>query len=78
MARAGRHDGLLARAEQPHLAILLAEAAPGLDAPLTARWLLATLGPGHYVHARRALGWEVERLKAGWAAMTAALCATRS
>jgi len=26
------------------------------------------------VHARRALGWEVERLKAGWAAMTAALC----
>jgi AcrR family transcriptional regulator len=61
-----------------HLAILIAEAAPALDAPLTARWLLATLGPGHYVHARRALGWEVERLKAGWAAMTAALCATRS
>src|SRR5918993_1493545 len=58
-----------------HLAILLAEAAPALDAPLTARSLLATLGPGHYVHARRALGWEVERLKAGWAAMTAALCA---
>jgi AcrR family transcriptional regulator len=65
-----------------HLAILIAEAAPELDAPLTARWLLATLGPGHFVHARRALGWEVERLKAGWAAMTAALCgspaATRS
>ena len=65
-----------------HLAILLTEAAPRLDAPLTARWLLATLGPGHYVHARRALGWDVERLKAGWAAMTAALCgsaaATRS
>ena len=46
-----------------HLAILLAEAAPALDAPLTARSLLATLGPGHYLHARRALGWEVERLK---------------
>ena len=61
-----------------HLAILIAEAAPALDAPLTARWLLASLGPGHFVHARRALGWEVERLKAGWAAMTAALCATRS
>jgi AcrR family transcriptional regulator len=61
-----------------HLAILIAEAAPKLDAPLTARWLLATLGPGHFVHARRALGWEVERLKAGWAAMTAALCASSS
>ncbi len=61
-----------------HLAILLAEAAPHLDAPLTARWLLATLGPGHYVHARRALGWDVERLKSGWAAMTAALCASSS
>ncbi len=59
-----------------HLSLLLGEAAPRLDAPLTARWLLATLSPGHYVHARRRLGWEVERLKAGWAAMTAAL--TRS
>ena len=63
---------------QELLAETFAEAAPALDAPLTARWLLASLGPGHYVHARRALGWEVERLKAGWAAMTAALCATRS
>lgn len=61
-----------------HLSILLAEAAPALDAPLTARSLLATLGPGHYVHARRGLGWEVERLKAGWAAMTAALSTTAS
>ncbi len=59
-----------------HLSLLLGEAAPRLDAPLTARWLLTTLSPGHYVHARRRLGWEVERLKAGWAAMTAAL--TRS
>jgi AcrR family transcriptional regulator len=57
-----------------HLAILLAEAAPHLDGPLTARSLLAALGPGHYVHARRALGWDVERLKAGWAALAAALC----
>jgi AcrR family transcriptional regulator len=56
-----------------HLAILLAEAAPQLDAPLTARWLLASLSPGHFVHARRRLGWELERLKAGWAALTAAL-----
>ena len=58
-----------------HLAILIAEAAPELDAPLTARALLATLGPGQYLHARRALGWEVERIQQGWVAMTAALCA---
>jgi AcrR family transcriptional regulator len=61
-----------------HLAILLAEAAPALDAPLTARSLLATLGPGHYVHARRALGWEVERIKRGWASLCAALAASGS
>ena len=58
-----------------HLAILIAEAAPALDAPLTARALLSTLGPGHYLHARRDLGWDVERIKQGWVAMTAALCA---
>ena len=74
MARAGRHDRLLAGAEQAHLAILLGEAAPALDAPLTARSLLATLAPGPYVHARTALGWDVERIKQGWAAMAAALC----
>jgi AcrR family transcriptional regulator len=56
-----------------HLAILLEEAAPGLDAPLTARSLLATLGPGHYLHARRRLGWEVGRIKRGWAALCDAL-----
>jgi AcrR family transcriptional regulator len=61
-----------------HLAILIAEAAPELDAPLTARALLATLGPGQYLHARRALGWEVERIQQGWVAMTAALCASSS
>ncbi len=61
-----------------HLAILLREAAPQLDAPLTARALLATLGPGHYLHARRGLGWDVERIKRGWVAMTAALCASSS
>ena len=61
-----------------HLSILLAEAAPALDAPLTARSLLATLGPGHYLHARRALGWEVERIKRGWASLCAALAASGS
>jgi len=56
-----------------HLAILIAEAAPQLDAPLTARALLATLGPGHYLHARRALGWDVERIQQGWVALCGAL-----
>jgi AcrR family transcriptional regulator len=61
-----------------HLAILIAEAAPELDAPLTARALLATLGPGHYLHARRALGWESERIKQGWVALCGALSSSSS
>ena len=44
----------------------------------SARSLLATLSPGHYLHARRALGWEVERLKRGWAALCAAVSASGS
>ena len=56
-----------------HLAILLREAAPGLDAPLTARALLATLSPGQHLHARRELGWPAARLREGWAAMVRAL-----
>ena len=56
-----------------HLAILLRDAAPDLDAPLTARALLATLSPGQHLHARRELGWPVERLREGWAAMVRAL-----
>lgn len=59
-----------------HLAILIGEAAPQLDAPLTARALLATLGPGHYLHARRTLGWDVERIKQGWIALCGALSAS--
>src|SRR3954468_19315918 len=39
-----------------HLAILLREAVPHMDAEYTARALLATLAPGHHLHARRALG----------------------
>jgi AcrR family transcriptional regulator len=61
-----------------HLKILIAEAAPELDAPLTARALLATLGPGHYLHSRRALGWEVERIKQGWVALCGALSSSSS
>ena len=52
-----------------HLAILLREAAPHVDAELTAEALLATLAPGHYAHLRRGLGWPLERLRAGWRAL---------
>jgi AcrR family transcriptional regulator len=58
-----------------HLAILLGECAPELDAPLTARALLATLSPGQFLHARRELGWPIERLRSGWRAMIRALSA---
>jgi AcrR family transcriptional regulator len=56
-----------------HLAILLREAAPHLDDQFTAFALLATLGPGHHVHARRDLGWSLERLRNGWHALVDAL-----
>jgi AcrR family transcriptional regulator len=56
-----------------HLAILLREAAPQLDAELTAHALLATLDPVHFARTRLALGWPVQRLLAGWCAMVDAL-----
>jgi len=56
-----------------HLAILLREAAPEVDAEFTARALLATLGPGQHLYARRALGWSPERLRRGWYALVGAL-----
>ena len=51
-----------------HTAILLREAAPHLDAELTAHALLATLDPTHFVRTHIGLGWPVERLLAGWCA----------
>jgi len=57
-----------------HLAILLREAAPQLDAEFTARALLAMLGPGEYLHARRRLDWSRERLAAGWRGVIDAMC----
>ena len=60
-----------------HLAILLREAAPQLDAELTAEALLATLAPAHHLRLRHGLGWELERLRAGWAALVDALVAAR-
>lgn len=58
-----------------HLAILLREAAPHLDAEYTARAMLAMLHPAHHLYARYALEWPLERLRAGWHAMVDALCA---
>jgi AcrR family transcriptional regulator len=60
-----------------HLAILLREAAPQLDDQFMAAALLATLAPGHHVHARRELGWSLERLRGGWHALVDALTAAR-
>jgi AcrR family transcriptional regulator len=56
-----------------HLAILLREAAPHLDAQFTAEALLATLSPAHYLRARRGLGWSVERLLDGWCRLVDAI-----
>lgn len=56
-----------------HLAILLREAAPQLDAEFTARALLATFSPGQHVYSRRALGWSSERLRRGWHGLVDAL-----
>jgi AcrR family transcriptional regulator len=56
-----------------HLAILLREAAPHLDAEVTAHALLATLDPVHFVRTHLGLGWPVERLLAAWCVMVDAL-----
>jgi AcrR family transcriptional regulator len=49
-----------------HLAILLREAAPALDARFTAEALLATLAPAHHLRMRHGLGYSVEQLVDGW------------
>ena len=56
-----------------HLAILLREAAPHLDAEFTARALLATLAPGNHLLTRRGLGWSIERLGEGWCGLVDAI-----
>jgi AcrR family transcriptional regulator len=58
-----------------HLAVLLREAAPHLDPQFTALSLLAALHPTQHLHRRNALGWPLERLRAGWHAVVDALCA---
>ena len=58
-----------------HLTILLREAAPQLDAQLTAHALLAMLAPNEHVRARMGYGWDVERMKAGWAGLIDSIAA---
>jgi AcrR family transcriptional regulator len=85
-----RHAGLLVEASPAgsegsgpyqlyatHLAILLGEAAPDLDAEYTAHALLAVLAPGHHVLWRRGFGWSAQRCLDGWGALVEALVAPR-
>jgi AcrR family transcriptional regulator len=76
-AVAGGHDGDPGPHQffATHVAILLREAAPELDAPFTAQALLATLAPVEHLRARAGYGWPVDRVKAGWSGLVDALCA---
>jgi AcrR family transcriptional regulator len=82
-----RHADLLVVAEPPgrvvdgpyplyatHLALLLRDAAPHLDADFTAHALLATLRPAQHLYSRRGLGWSLDRVRAGWCALVDAIC----
>src|SRR4051794_4921932 len=59
----------------PHVAILLREAAPSLDARFTAESLLATLAPAHHLRMRAGLGYTLEQMIAGWGALVDAVTA---
>ena len=71
----GREEGGPEQVYATHLAILVREAAPDLDPEFTAHALLAALAPRRHLYARRALGWPLERLRDGWAALAAAISA---
>src|SRR4051794_37967270 len=58
-----------------HLAILLREAAPGLDARFTAEALLAALAPAHHLRMRAGLGYSLEAMVEGWGRLVDALSA---
>lgn len=58
-----------------HLAILVRDAAPELDAEFTAHALLSALSPRVHLHVRDDLGWPAERVRAGWRSLVAALSA---
>ena len=86
-----RHVGLLVVAEPPgrmvdgpyplyatHLALLLRDAAPDVDAEFMAQALLATLRPAQHLYWRRGLGWPVERVRDGWHDLVDALSGPRA
>jgi AcrR family transcriptional regulator len=56
-----------------HVAHLLRQAAPAVDAEYGAEALLAALAPGAYLRQRRGLGWPPERVLDGWRGVAAAL-----
>jgi AcrR family transcriptional regulator len=58
-----------------HVAILLREAAPHVDAEFAAEALLATLAPSHHLRLRHAHGWPLDRLRGGWCDLVDALTA---
>jgi AcrR family transcriptional regulator len=60
-----------------HLAILLRDAAPQLDAEFTAQALMAMLAPAQHLRSRHGLGWSLERVRAGWCALVDALSGAR-
>jgi AcrR family transcriptional regulator len=59
-----------------HLAILVREAVPHLDADYVAQALLATLSPWSYMLARRRFGWSIERIRNGWCELVDAISAS--
>jgi AcrR family transcriptional regulator len=87
-----RHSALMAAAEggrdgvregegphslyATHLALLLREAAPGLDARFAAEALLSTLAPAHHLRMRHGLGYSPAQMAGGWCALVDALSAS--
>jgi AcrR family transcriptional regulator len=63
------------RAHRAHVTSLLAELDPRLDAEYHADSLLALLAADQYRHLRRERGMPVERIRAGWDSVVAAVAA---
>jgi AcrR family transcriptional regulator len=61
-----------------HVALLMRECAPQLDAEAAARSLMATLAPSEFVFVRFGLGWPLERVTETWCEFVAALTARGS
>ena len=58
-----------------HIAMLVREAAPEVDADHAAIALLAPCEPRIHLHVRRELGWPLERVQAGWCRLADGLIA---